>query len=116
MTNQLTGVPVSTALAWSLAQNDHKLKIVIGSKNRPTFRARLILTVINLATNALTNIFMSEMFNQINYWLNCNQFLLAVSISEFIGETYLTSVWALQCSFWEKLGNQWMKSRKVDFF
>ena len=49
------------------AQNDHMLKIVIGSKNRPTFRARLILTVINLAANALTNIFMSEMFNQINY-------------------------------------------------
>ena len=67
MTNQLNGVPVSTALARSLAQNDHKLKIVIGSKNRPTFRARLIFTVINLAANALTNIFMSEMFNQINY-------------------------------------------------
>ena len=93
--NQLTGSPVSRALAWSLIQNDHKLKMIIGSINRRTVRTRLFLIVVNLAANALTNVFMSEMFHQIDYWLNYNQFRLAVSISKFICEIYLM----LQCSF-----------------
>ena len=61
--------------------------------------------MVNLAANALTNVFMSEMFHQIDYWLNYNQFRLAVSISKFICEIYLMSVSALQCSFEEKLNS-----------
>ena len=38
ITNQLTRGPVSRAFAWSLAQNDYKLKMVIGSKNWPTVK------------------------------------------------------------------------------
>ena len=63
--NQLTGSPVSRTLAWLLAQDDHKLKMIIGSKNRRTVRTRLFLMVVNLAANALTNVFMPEMFNQL---------------------------------------------------
>ena len=85
----IAGAPVFRALAWSLAENDHKLKMIVGSKNRPTARTRLILTVVNIAANALTNVFMAEMFDQTDYWLNYNQFHLAISIFELAGEIYL---------------------------
>ena len=90
--NQLTGSPVSRVLAWLLAQGDHKLKKIIGPKNWCTAITRLILAMVNMATNALTNMFMSKMFNEIDNWLNCNQFCLAISICEFICEIYLKSV------------------------
>ena len=90
--NQLTGSPVSRALAWLLAPNNHKLKKIIGSKDWRTARTRLILTMVSMAKNELTNVFMSKIFNQIDNWLNYNQFRLASSISEFICEIYLTSV------------------------
>ena len=44
--------------------------MIIDSKNRPTVRARLILPVVSIVENALTNGFIPEMFNQIDYWLN----------------------------------------------
>ena len=66
--------------------------MIIGSKNRHTVRTRLIITMVNVAANALTNLFMSKMFNQTDYWLNYNQFHLAISTSEFIFEISLMSV------------------------
>ena len=70
----------SRALVRSLAKNNHKLKMIIDSTNRPTVRARLTYTVVNLAENVLTIVFMSEMFDQIdgneklfpllNFWNN----------------------------------------------
>ena len=48
--------------------------------------------MVNVAANALTNLFMSKMFNQTDYWLNYNQFHLAISTSEFIFEISLMSV------------------------
>ena len=66
--------------------------MIIGSKNRCTVRTRLMLTMVNMAANALTNVFMSKMFNQIDYWLNYNQFHVAISTSEFIFEISLMSV------------------------
>ena len=56
----------SRALVRSLAKNNHKLKMIIDSTNRPTVRARLTYTVVNLAENVLTIVFMSEMFDQID--------------------------------------------------
>ena len=92
LANQLTGSPVSRALAWLLTPNNHKLKKIIDSKDWHTARTRLILTMVNMAKNELTNVFMSKMFNQVDNWLNYNQFRLASSISGFICEIYLTSV------------------------
>ena len=65
--NQLTGSPVLRALLRLFAQNDHELDMIIGSKNRHTVRTRLIITMVNVAANALTNLFMSKMFNQTDY-------------------------------------------------
>ena len=73
--------------------------MIIDSKNRPTVRARLILPVVSIVENALTNGFIPEIFNQIDYWLNYNQCCLFIYISEFICEIYFTLVQALQCSF-----------------
>ena len=56
----------SRALVRSMAKNNYKLKMIIDSTNRPTVRARLTDTVVNLAENVLTIVFMSEMFNQID--------------------------------------------------
>ena len=55
------------ALLRLFAQNDHELDMIIGSKNRHTVRTRLIITMVNVAANALTNLFMSKMFNQTDY-------------------------------------------------
>ena len=40
--------------------------MIIDSKNRRTVRTRLFLMVVNLAVNAIANVFMPEMFNQID--------------------------------------------------
>ena len=40
--------------------------MIIDFTNRPTVRARLTDTVVNLAENVLSIVFMSEMFNQID--------------------------------------------------
>ena len=63
--NQLAGSPMPRALLRLFVENDHELDMIIGSKNRHTVRRRLIM--VNMAANALNNVFMSKMFNQTDY-------------------------------------------------